>query len=58
VAVGDYLDFWNTEEKRWISSSVRDITDDGDLLLSHSKDSKLITLHISSRRVAKHRAFT
>jgi hypothetical protein len=37
---------------------VRDITDDGLLLLSHSKDLKLITLHINSRRLAKHRSFT
>jgi hypothetical protein len=58
VAVGDQVDFWSIDEKCWLSGSVRDITDDGQLMLCEPKGLKIILLDADSRRLARHRHFT
>ena len=52
------MDFWSIDEKCWLSGSVRDINDEGQLLLCEPKGLKPILLDINSRRLARHRHFT
>ena len=52
------MDLWSIEEKCWLIAIVRDITEDGHLVLSEPKGHKSITVDVDSRRVARHRCFT
>lgn len=58
MAVGDRVDFWSIDEKCWLSGSVRDINEAGQLLLCEPKGLKPVLLGINSRRLARHRHFT